>query len=181
MLNLKIRKGDIKMGRKLLEVTTLHRFTIDELIKFEEKYQKKSIKSLIRTVIMRYQGIHPGETQNILGKSRPTIIGYINKWNKYGIDAFVDNRGGSISTFTDEMLEELKDTVLNKSPEDFGFISCTWDTHMLSKYIADTFGMEYSSEWIRQLLIKLGFSYKRGQYKPTKGDPELQAAFKKSC
>ena len=53
--------------------------------------------------------------------------------------------------------------------------------YMLSKYIADTFGKEYSSEWIRQMLIKLGFSYKRGQYMPTKGDPELQEAFKKSC
>lgn len=169
------------MGRKLLEVTTLHGFTIDELIELEESHQKKSIKSLIRTIIMRYQGIHTEEIQHILGKSRPTITGYINKWNKYGLDALVDNRGGSISTFTDEMLEDLRDTVLNKSPKDFGFLSSTWDTHMLSKYIADTFGNEYSSEWIRQMLIKLGFSYKRGQYMPTKGDPELQEAFKKSC
>jgi hypothetical protein len=35
------------MGRKLLEVTTLHGFTIDDLIKLEESHQKKSIKSLI--------------------------------------------------------------------------------------------------------------------------------------
>ena len=162
------------MGRKLLEVTTLHGFTIDDLIKLEESHQKKSIKSLIWTVIMRYQGIHTEEVQHILGKSRPTITEYINKWNKYGLDALVDNRGGSISTFTDEMLEDLKDTVLNKSSKDFGFLSSTRDTHMLSKYITDTFAKEYSSEWIRQMLIKLGFSYKRGQYMPTKGNPELQ-------
>ncbi|WIV13662.1 winged helix-turn-helix domain-containing protein [Proteiniborus sp. MB09-C3] len=169
------------MGRKLLEITTLHGFTIDELIAFEESYQKKSLKALLRTVIMRYNGIHTEEIQHILGKSRPAITGYINKWNKYGLEALVDNRGGSVSTFTDEMLEDLKDTVLNKSPKDFGFLSSTWDTHMLSKYIVDTFGKECSSEWIRQMLIKLGFSYKRGQYMPTKGDPELQEAFKKSC
>lgn len=52
---------------------------------------------------------------------------------------------------------------------------------MLSKYIADTFGKEYSSEWIRQMLIKLGFSYKRGQYMPIKGDLEPQEAFKKAA
>lgn len=73
------------MVRKLLEVTTLHRFTIDELIKLEESYQKKSIKYLIRTVIMRYQGIYTEEIQRIFGKSSPTITGYINKWNKYSI------------------------------------------------------------------------------------------------
>ncbi|QUH20636.1 hypothetical protein [Alkaliphilus sp. B6464] len=42
------------MGRKLLEVTTLHGFTIDELIAIEEKHQKKFLKSLLRAVIMRY-------------------------------------------------------------------------------------------------------------------------------
>ncbi len=169
------------MGRNLLEVTTLHGFTIEELIDLEEKHQKKSIKSLLRTVIMRSRGIHTEEIQHILGKSRATIIGYINKWNKYGIDALVDNRGGSVSTFTDEMLEDLRDTVLNKSPKDFGYLSATWDTHMLSEYVANTFSKDYSSEWIRQMLIKIGFSYKRGQYMPTKGDPELQEAFKKIC
>jgi len=169
------------MGRKLLEVTTLHGLTIEELIALEEKHQKKSLKSLLRTVIMRYKGIHTEEIQHILGKSRPAVIGYINKWNKYGMNALVDNRGGSVSTFTDEMLDELRDTVLNKSPKDYGYLSSTWDTHMLSEYITNTFGKDYSSEWIRQMLIKIGFSYKRGQYMPTKGDPELQEAFKKSC
>ncbi len=168
------------MGRKLLEVKTLHGLTIDELIALEETYEKKSLKTLLRTVIMRYKGIHTEEIQTILGRSRPSITGYINKWNEHGIDALVDNRGGSISTFTDEMLEDLKDTVLNKSPKDFGHLSSTWDTQMLANYISNTFGNEYSSEWIRQMLIKIGFSYKRGQYMPTKGDPMLQEGFKKS-
>ncbi|WP_256310150.1 hypothetical protein [Tissierella carlieri] len=49
------------MARKLLEVTSLHGFTIGELIKLEESYRKKSIKSLLTTVIMRYQDIHTEE------------------------------------------------------------------------------------------------------------------------
>ena len=44
------------MGRKLLEVKTLHGLTIDELIALEETYEKKSLKTLLRTVIMRYKG-----------------------------------------------------------------------------------------------------------------------------
>lgn len=168
------------MARKLVEVKTLHGLTIEELIALEEQQTKKSIKSLLRAVIMRYKGIHTAEIQSILGKSRPMITGYINKWNELGTDALVDNRGGSTSTFTDEMVEDLRHTVLCKDPRDFGFLSATWDTIMLSQYIANTFGKEYSSEWIRQMLIKIGFSYKRGQYKPTKGDPELQERFKKN-
>ena len=168
------------MGRNLVEVKTLHGLTVEELITLEEQQSKKSIKSLLRTVIMRYKGIHTAEIQSILGKSRPMITAYINRWNQFGIDALVDNRGGSKSSFTDEMVEDLRHTVLNKNPRDFGFLSSTWDTHMLAQYIDTTFGAKYSSEWIRQMLIKLGFSYKRGQYMPTKGDPVLQEGFKKN-
>ena len=74
----------------------------------------------------------------------------------------LDNHGGSVSTFTDEMLEDLRDTVLNKLSRDFGYLSATWDIHMLSEYGYNTFGKEYSSEWIRQMQIKIEFSYKRG-------------------
>ncbi|GAA3654909.1 hypothetical protein GCM10022323_14700 [Asaccharospora irregularis DSM 2635] len=35
----------------------------------------------------------------------------------------LDNHGDLVSTFTDEMLEDLRDTVLNKSPRDFGYLS----------------------------------------------------------
>lgn len=43
------------MPRKLIEIKSLHGFTIKELIALEESYQKKSLKSLLRTVIMRYK------------------------------------------------------------------------------------------------------------------------------
>lgn len=35
----------------------------------------------------------------------------------------LDNHGDLVSTFTDEMLEDLRDAVLNKSPRDFGYLS----------------------------------------------------------
>ncbi|WP_052246077.1 helix-turn-helix domain-containing protein [Clostridium tyrobutyricum] len=78
------------------------------------------------------------------------------------------------------MLKDLKNVVLSKSPETFGYTRSSWTTALLAQYIEDKYGKSYSQEWIRQLLINLGFSFKRGQYKPTKGDAELQAILKKS-
>lgn len=95
------------------------------------------------------------------------------------MNSIIDNRGGSESSFTDEMLKDLKDVVLSKSPETFGYMHSSWTTALLAQYIEDKYGKSYSQEWIRQLLISLDFSFKRGQYKPTKGDAELQAIFKK--
>jgi len=47
------------------------------------------------------------------------------------------------------MLKDLQDTVFNKAPKEYGFLSPTWDTHMLAKYMDNAYGKEYSSEWIR--------------------------------
>lgn len=54
------------MGRKLIEVKTLHGYTIKELTKIEEKLQKSSKKALLRAVIMRYQDIHTSEIAKII-------------------------------------------------------------------------------------------------------------------
>lgn len=58
------------------------------------------------------------------------------------MDVLIDNRGGSVSVFTDEMLEALKHTALNKLPKDFGFLSSIRHNHMLSKHISDRCGKE---------------------------------------
>ena len=168
------------MARKCVEVKTLHGYTIENLNEIEKKLKSDYSKSLIRAVIMRYQGIHTSVVAKTIGKSVPSVTIYINRWNESGINAVADLRGGSVSTFTNEMLNDLKDTVVNKNPRELGFTAATWNTHMLKQYIAEKYGLEYSSEWIRQLLIRLGFSYKRELYQPTKAAPELQALFKKN-
>ena len=168
------------MARKCVEVKTLHGYTIENLNEIEKKLKSDYSKSLMRAVIMRHQGIHTSVVAKTIGKSVPSVTIYINRWNESGINAVADLRGGSVSTFTNEMLNDLKDTVINKNPRELGFTAATWNTHMLKEYIAEKYGLEYSSEWIRQLLIRLGFSYKRGLYQPTKVDPELQALFKKN-
>ncbi|MCT4543857.1 MAG: hypothetical protein N4A63_09975 [Vallitalea sp.] len=57
------------MSRKLVEVKTLHGYTIEDFTKIEEKLQKSSKKSLLRAVIMRYQGIHTISIAKIINRS----------------------------------------------------------------------------------------------------------------
>jgi hypothetical protein len=53
------------------------------------------------------------------------VLKYLNLWNEKGIDALIDNRGGSESSFTDEMRKDLNETLKNHKPSDFGFIRST--------------------------------------------------------
>jgi transposase len=168
------------MGRKFIEVKTLHRYTIEELQQLASETSSKYTSDVLMAVIMRYNGVDTTTIMNTLGKSRPTITRYINQWNDSPLN-IIDQRGGNIpSELTVEIVNDIKDIVVNKKPSDFNYAQNVWTSALLAKYIEDKYGSKYSSSMIRKLLKKLGFSYKRGLYKPTKADPELQKDFKKN-
>lgn len=169
------------MGRKCIQVKTLHGFTIDELQLKYESTTNDYTRDVYLAVIMRFKDIDTEIIMRTLGKSRPTVTSYINSWNEHSVDSTKDNRGGNIpSKLTDEIIDDIKNVISTKSPSDFGFISCTWNSVILSKYIEQKYGSKFADSWIRKLLEGLGFSYKRGVYKPTKEDPILQEQFKKN-
>ena len=170
------------MGRKAIEVTSLHGLTIEDLNTLARRANNNYTYTVSQAVIMRFQGIETSVIATTLSKSYATIINYLNAWNNTGVLALSDERGGKRpNTFTDEMLEGLRDVVENKSPQDFDYEQSKWDSNTLSRYVEETYGKQYSDTWIRNMLKGLGFSYKRGVYKPTLGDAELQESFKKKC
>jgi len=169
------------MGRKQTKVNTLHDHTIESLIKLEQQHTSKYARRALRAVIMSFQNIHLNDIEKILGVSRMTILSYINSWNSVGLTSIEDGRGGSESSFTNEMLDEIKIILTSKDPREFGFISSVWSINRVREHLANKFGRLYSFERTRQIIISLGFSFKRGEYHPTFADPEKQIAFKKNA
>lgn len=170
------------MGRKSIEVQSLHGLTIDDLNAIANRVNTNYTRTVVQAIIMRYQGIETKVIAKTLSKSYATIINYLNKWNNHGILVLTDNRGNNVpSSLTDEMVEDIRDVVENKSPHDFDYEQNKWDCKTLARYIEDTYGKKYGKTWIRKLLKNLGFSYKRGVYKPTLANPQLQESFKKKC
>lgn len=169
------------MCRRMVEVETLHGYTIEQLLEMKKSLKSAYSYTVLMAITMRHQKIHTDEIVKILGVSKPTILGYIRKWNECGLDALNDHRGGSESSFTIEMIEDLQETILHKCPVEEGFSSYTWTCDMLADYIEKKYNQKYSSEWIRRILIKNRFSYKRGQYKPSLGSEVEQMAFKKNA
>lgn len=169
------------MGRKMVEVETLHGNTIEELLAMKSTLTSSYSFTVLMAITMRYQKVHTDEIVRILGLSKPTILDYIRKWNELGLEALKDHRGGSKGSFTDEMLNDLKDTVVHKSPVEEGFESYTWTCSLLADYIEKKYNQKYSREWIRQILRLNRFSYKRGQYKPSLASEAEQMAFKKNA
>lgn len=168
------------MPRKYLPIKTLHGYTLEELQKLAKESASEYTRSMLYAVIMRYKGVSNTTIMNTLGKSRPTIVAYVKKWNDSPHN-IIDKRGNNIPTIlTYDVIEDIKNMVINHTPNDFGYPQSTWTSALIARYIEDKYGCRYSSSWMRKLLNSFGFSYKRGVYTPTKADPVLQEKFKKN-
>jgi transposase len=168
------------MARKCIEVN-LQGFTIELLQLLADEIDNNYSRIVLQTIIMRAKDITPKQIASILGKSHPTITTYIHRWNEDPLKAIKDERGNNIpSELTDEIMLNVTTVIMNESPSTFGYEKSRWDSRLISQYIEDKYGKKFGFKWITKLLKNQGFSYKRGMYTPTKGDPELQAQFKKN-
>lgn len=168
------------MPRKCIEVN-LQGFTIELLQFLVDEIDNNYARKVLQTIIMRANGIAPEQIATILGKSHPTITNYIHRWNEDPLKAIKDERGNNIpSQLTDEIMLNITTVIMNESPATYGYEKSRWDSRLIAQYIEDKYGKKFGFKWITKLLKTQGFSYKRGMYIPTKGDPELQAQFKKN-
>jgi len=164
----------------MVEVKSLYGSTVEDLKLIADSTESNYTRDVVQAVIQRYNGVPTSTIAKNLSKCNATITNYINSWNMQGIACIADNRGGNVpSALTEDMVEDIRDVVKNKSPHEFEYEHNRWNSDILARYIEDTYGSKFSQSWVRKLLKKLRFSYKRGVYKPTKGDQELQVSFKK--
>jgi transposase len=176
-----MERGEISMGRKALAVSTLHGYTIEELVNLKNGDSSDYAKIILSAIIMRYYGYSPKEIMNFTGKTNATIVKYITAWNKLGLKCLEDHRGGSEGEFTAEMLDDLIYTLNHKTPNKCGFIAHSWSCNLLSKYIANNYGIKYSTSWIHAILVKNNQSYKRAQPKQAKANKQEQEEFEKNA
>ena len=101
-----------------MKVTNTHGLGIDEIAKLAAHAEKPYTRQTLTAVVMTLQGI-PAETiAQTLGYSRVSVWRYVNRWNKQGMEATIDHRGGRQSSFTEEMLQDVDDAVRNRSPRE---------------------------------------------------------------
>jgi len=169
------------MGRKSLEIGSLHGYKIEELVELKNTTNSKFTRLVLAVITMRYRGCSNKEIMMETGLSNVSIVKHIKNWNNIGLKATEDHRGGSDFKLEAEIIDDLLYVVLKKSPIDFDFTSHTWTLELLSLYVERTYGVKVCNETIRSILLSHDISYKRAQPKPTKADKDEQEAFKKNA
>ncbi|QXE17835.1 winged helix-turn-helix domain-containing protein [Clostridium sp. 001] len=169
------------MGRKSFEIESLYDYKIEDLIELKNTTNSKFTRLVLAVVTMRYRGCSNRDIMIETGLSKVSIVKHIKNWNEVGIKAIKDHRGGSEAKLEPEIVDDLIDVVLKKSPIDFDFTCHTWTLALLALYVEKTYGVKVCNETIRSILISHNISYKRSQPKPTKADKDEQEAFKKNA
>lgn len=171
------------MGRKKIQVTYNTPAEIKELLN-----SKKEFKQCYRLCAV-YQvsiGKQPRELEDIYNVSFKTINNWVHRFNKYGIDGLLDKEiPGRKSRLTEEQKQEIKEIILNKSPEYFGYNSATWTGALIINYIKNHYQVIYEKAQIYNILERLGLSFQKGkgvypETKPEKREEQIKELKKNS-
>jgi transposase len=169
------------MGRPSIQVQNLHGYTIEELIDLKNTAESHYTRLALTAITMRYLKYSNEQIIKATGLSKVSIVAHIKNWNDFGLKSIEDHRGGNReSKLTPDIIDDLVDVVLHKTPQDFEFIGYTWTLELLSLYIKQNYGIDISGVTIRTILKSNKLSHKRAQPKPTKADKGEQEAFKKN-
>ncbi|MBK1811636.1 helix-turn-helix domain-containing protein, partial [Clostridium sp. YIM B02505] len=109
------------MGRNHLKVESLHEQKIEDLIELKNTIKSKYSRLFLTVIIMRYLDKSTPDIMSHTGLSNPTIVRYIVDWNRFGMKAIVDHRGGSVSKLEPSIVDDIAYVVTKKTPIDFKF------------------------------------------------------------
>jgi transposase len=163
---------------KRIEIKGYTEEQLDELIKSNSDY----VVGIRLLAIKQFQkGKSSRDLEEFYGKSHMQLCTWARKFNEKGIEGLKnEHRSGRQPRMSKIQLLEMKEIILTKSPEEYGFNSGTWTCIMLVDLIKDHFGVEYTKSNVYNILTKkLGLSYQKGRGFFPEESVEQQEEFKK--
>lgn len=154
----------------------------NELRQIEQAMKEVQSKSLYRryqVVYLHLQGYKNVEIARIVSLTPHTVGIQIKKYKENGLDGLLPlPKPGCPRKLSPEQEAELIDTIIHKTPADVGIEPyMTWDCKLLCIWVKQTFGISFSKGGMRDMLLRLGFSYTRPTYSLAKASQEKQKEF----
>lgn len=119
------------------------------------------------------KGYSPEVVFDLLGTSRSCIYDWLGKYRNDGYQGLESQSPPGMSPLvTPEMDEWLKNTVLNKTPKDFGYDQTLWTRGILAALLEKGFGLRVTEATIGNHLRKMGITVQIPEYKYQNQDAE---------
>lgn len=125
-------------------------------------------------------GYSPEDVIKIIGFSRSSIYDWLKRFSEHGYAGLDTKKApGAPATVTEEMEGWLKRTVVESTPEDFGYDTTLWTCELLAQLLLEKYGVHVIAETINHHLHKLGLSHQKPEYVAREQDPAAVERFVK--
>jgi transposase len=122
---------------------------------------------------IRERGESPEVVAQIFNFNRSCIYRWLKQYDEGGYPALESRMApGASPLITQEMDEWLKQTVLNRTPVDFGYDTTLWTCAILADLLQKEFAITVSGCAVSLHLNKLGLSYQKPAYQDVERDPQ---------
>lgn len=163
------------MGRHVLEVKGYNPDQIKRLFRADERY---TIGIRLYAVYQVSLGKASRNLEELYNTSFKQITNWVHQFEKDGVDGLRDKPGrGRKPRLPEEQLEQVRQVLLNESPETQGFNTSTWSGPILRDYIKKTYGIDYKKAQIYNILKSMGLTYQKGKASYAEADDQAKQEF----
>jgi transposase len=164
-----------KMSKAKLIV---ERLTADEIHKLLRKDEKYMIGVRLYAVYQIALGAASRDLEEIYNVSFKSVCNWVHAFNKYGVEGLKDEpKSGRKPRLTNEQIETIKTTILNKKPTDYNYNTSTWTGPLIMDFIEKQFGVNFKKAQIYNLMKKMGLSYQKGKGVYPEANSDKRAEF----
>jgi transposase len=124
-------------------------------------------------------GMTVDEAVAVFGAKRSTIYGWLKLRDQGGLAALaVKTPPGRQSALTDHQMAQLRGWIVGQDPRQLQFDFGLWTREMVRELIKQKFGVEFTLQWVGQLLARLGLSPQKPLVRAYEQNPERVRAWK---
>jgi len=164
------------MEQRLLMIVMLElkeHNTIEELRREIKKAREGRYLLRVQCILLRKEGLRPGEIEERLLISRNTYSKWIHRYNEKGLEGLKTRKpSGRKRKWDKKLFKELFDE-LDKNNK-------WWNVKRMQEFIKNKHNVEIPEDTVRKIVKKAGYSWKTSRPSPYKGDKKRQEAFKKT-
>ena len=155
----------------------LHPKTAEKLYRLKKEAERSGeyrVAKRVHAVLLNHQGKTSGEIAQLFQAPRSCVSQWLSVYACHGYEGLLEGqRSGRIPELNDKQKTELAD-IVESGPVAYGFLSGVWTSPMVTRVIAEVFGVFYHPGHVRKLLDILGFSVQRPKRLLAKADPHAQ-------
>lgn len=149
------------MAKNTLNPKELKPLEIKGLLNSKEEYK---VALRLQMVYLVHQGKSSREVGEIYQVSFKQVLNWVHRFKQQGMEGLSDKRGrGRKASLSTKSLDEIKHTVLNVAPSEFGYTEERWTGPLLLKWISEEYGTTFTATTIYKLLDKIGLEFQNGK------------------